>query len=783
MALASESSSQGLLQSRCRAGESSGRNRSSSPRNSLSNFEKIISTHQPVLESLLLQLPTSAILDLYHTSRYLRSFLRAYPLAWNALSFRKLSPTVSTTQRQHSPASDSSGENSTNGSKPYALDQLLHHVVLPLGICIRCLDLDQTAISGHTLTSSILPARRETLQHLSIRGCKNVSLKYHIVPYLNLFKLQKSIETPSCSVRTDRLALKSLYTFRCAHHRRRPYLTASLRRPDTDAKATHEFILLCHSLGIWIDTGWCPTPGGRCSRRKQYFNGRGTSDLQSEVWVVFDRLWRSRNQIGRSKQEESSMTKLRGQLWKDEECGYNGEALGTDTRSCAPPSKLTPTHLRQSHKIFVEDFACQACGDRIPERCEQCSIKMHCMGCRKTWCASCAYTKALPGLRNSSEKPTPGEQDMHSGEFLWWAPNARRSPNLMNQEIADGSSSTADASATPARQTSWCCIRPPISAGGQITLSRPNITLEHEYICTAPLPPGRGFEDPEFLSTQPSHIDSHWSKILEKALQEDYDPMLYWLLFSGRPGPLSNCPRNLCSECSQMRGWKVRCQACQEPICLAHDIRGLQTRVCGYRDLHVEDTSIKERMLQAAQQALRRKHAQVEVMDRITTHLQEHGTLNAQYEYDFAIITELPAGNDDDLQEHRDTVADRSLRSSTNDDGMPTNVFAALPFQPPAFNHSRGPLNTINTWRGCASFNCQEYRPLGDQRRPCSATMKRCIECRVHVCFECWSKQQPCDCSYCSDKFHCPNCMPNSSSENCKKIEEAALEGEEDEAE
>ncbi|KAL9025764.1 MAG: hypothetical protein Q9196_005466 [Gyalolechia fulgens] len=232
-----------------------------------------------------------------------------------------------------------------------------------------------------------------------------------------------------------------------------------------------------------------------------------------------------------------------------------------------------------------------------------------------------------------------------------------------------------------------------------------------------------------------------------------------------------------------MGGWKVMCRACQEPICLAHDVRGLQTRVCGYRDLHVEDTIVKERMLQVAQQALRRKHAQIELMDRITTHLQEHGTLNAQYEYEFAVITELPAGNDDDLREHRDQVADRPPRSSTNDAGIPTNAFAALPFQPPAFNHSNGPLNTINTWRGCAAFNCQEYRPLGDHRRPCPASMKTCIECKVHVCFECWTKQQPCDCSYCSDKYHCPNCMPASSSENCKKAEETARESEEDEAE
>lgn len=781
MALVGEPSSQesGLLQSRCEAGESDGSNLVPSPRKSLSVFEIIISFHQPILESLLLQLPTSAILDLYHTSQYLQSFFQACPLAWNSLSFRKLPSNVSAAQRQQSPASDSSGETSTRRSKSYALDQLLNSVVLPFGLSLRCLCLDQTAVSGLTLTSSILPARRETLQHLSIRGCKNVSLKYHIVPYLNLFKLQRSLEVPT-SIRTHRLALKSLYTFRCAHHRRRPYLTSSLRRADSDAKATHEFISLCHSLGIWIDTGWCPTPGGRCSRRKQYFNGRGSSDLQSEVWVVFDRLWRSRNQIGTLKQEETSMMKLPGQLWKDEEYGYNGEALGTDNASCASHSKLTPAHLRHSHRIFVENFLCQTCGDRIPERCEQCSIKMHCIGCRKTWCASCAYTKALPALRNPADRPISGEQDEYSSESFWWAPKTRRSPNLMNQEIAEGGSTAADAAVIPPRQTSWCCISPQFSAGGQITLSRQNTILEHDYICTAPLPPGRGFEDPEFVHVPNFGKEDGYSRGLRKSMPQHYDPMLYWLLYGPGYGPLSHCPRNLCIDCRQTRGWKAVCRACQEPVCLAHDIRGLQARICGYRDLHVEDTIIKEQMLQAAQEALRRKHTQIGAMDRIKSHLQKHGAFNTEYEYELAIITELPDGDDDDLQEHFDEEVDCLPRSSTNDDGMPTNAFAILPFQPQPFNHSNGPLNTSNIWRGCSTFNCQEFRPLDDHRRPCPASMKKCTECGVNVCFECSAKQELCECSYCSDNYRCLNCMPNFDFENCKKIEELTREGEEE---
>src|SRR5207248_1746489 len=57
---------------------------------SLSTFERVFSTHAPILESLLLQSPTDSIFQLYHTSHYLRTFLRSYPTAWQYLSFRLL---------------------------------------------------------------------------------------------------------------------------------------------------------------------------------------------------------------------------------------------------------------------------------------------------------------------------------------------------------------------------------------------------------------------------------------------------------------------------------------------------------------------------------------------------------------------------------------------------------------------------------------------------------------------------------------------------------------------
>ncbi|KAL8787799.1 MAG: hypothetical protein Q9213_001986 [Squamulea squamosa] len=750
----------------------------------LSKFETIITTHHPVLESLLLQLPTSAILNLYHASTYLRSFLGACPTAWSALSFRRL-PVTRTTERQPSPASDSSSEVfNTRSSKPYALDQLLISVVLPFGTCMKCLDLDQTAVSGHTLTSSVLPARRETLQHLSVRGCKNVSLKYHILPYLNLFKLQQSINVPNAAGRTNHLALKSLYTFRCRHHRRRPYLTTSLLRRDSDSEPTHELIKICHGLEIWTDTAWCTSLGGRCFRRKEYFSGRGLNDAKSEVWVVFDRLWRSGNRIGRLQTQNPWTPTRRGQLWQDNDYGYEGEALGTENNTFTGHGKLTPTHLRQCHRKFIEGYKCHACGDQILERCEQCSIRMHCMGCRSILCASCSYSKPLPlpkavhGSIDSAENLKP------SSDSLWWAPNVGRSPNAMDQESAGGDPPPAgQMDATPTLET--CCLKPQFSVGGGIALLGPGINSDDGcHIRTAPLPQGQGFEDAEFTHLRRSlEADGCPSKSLRNALREGHDPMLYWILFDTGGGQLSMCPRNLCNDCSQLSGWKALCRYCRQTVCFAHDLRGLKTRVCGYRDLSIEDRIMKEEMLSVAQEALKQKQIQIKTMDRITEYLQKHGTLDKQCEYELAVVTQLPTVSDDDLQEHEDETADSFTLPSVEGADESTHAFGFLPFKPTAYNQSNGPLNTKNIWRGCASFVCPEYRSVGDLRRKCSAVMRKCTECKVNVCPQCCEKTLPCDCSYCTVNYHCPNCFPEFGSEPCKKAEELERQRQEEEVE
>ncbi|KAI4260373.1 MAG: hypothetical protein LQ352_000346 [Teloschistes flavicans] len=104
-----------------------------------------------------------------------------------------------------------------------------------------------------------------------------------------------------------------------------------------------------------------------------------------------------------------------------------------------------------------------------------------------------------------------------------------------------------------------------------------------------------------------------------------------------------------------MEAWRTMCQFCQEKICFAHDVRGFKARICGYRDLSLEDRIMKEDMLRVAQSALKCKQQQIKSMDRITGYLQEYGHLDADHEYELALITELPpAGNDEDLQELED---------------------------------------------------------------------------------------------------------------------------------
>ena len=117
-----------------------------------------------------------------------------------------------------------------------------------------------------------------------------------------------------------------------------------------------------------------------------------------EVWVPFDRLWRSSNRIG-PVDGAGVLGDQDGRLWEISETGQDGEPLGTESGIFKGEGKHVPAHLRQSHRMFVEEVKCAQCNDAILERCESCSVRMHCMGCRKTLCASCAFNRPIPRKR------------------------------------------------------------------------------------------------------------------------------------------------------------------------------------------------------------------------------------------------------------------------------------------------------------------------------------------------------------------------------------------------
>ena len=120
--------------------------------------------------------------------------------------------------------------------------------------------------------------------------------------------------------------------------------------------------------------------------------------LNTEVWVPFDRLWRSGNRIG-PVDEGGKLGPVDGRLWEISETGHEGEALGPENGPFKGEGKHVPAHQRKSHTTFVKDVSCAQCNEAILERCESCSVRMHCMGCRKTLCASCAFNRPIPRKR------------------------------------------------------------------------------------------------------------------------------------------------------------------------------------------------------------------------------------------------------------------------------------------------------------------------------------------------------------------------------------------------
>ncbi|KAF2116153.1 hypothetical protein BDV96DRAFT_491716 [Lophiotrema nucula] len=652
----------------------------------LSLFESVFTAYPTFVESLLAQIPTPAVLDLYHTSRTLRKFLREYPLAWKTLSFRLPQPAA---------VVGSPGNETPDGrerqSKTYSFDALLKQVIQPYGTRLTSLDLCNTAVSGIALVGSVLAPRINTLQHLSVRGCKNVSIKYHIVPFLEPYTLKDSPW-----LQKD-LALRSLYTYRCRHHRRRPYLPSSLVRRDSDSDPTHQLIEICHQLGIWTDTAWCPTPGGRCYRRKDYHAGRA-GPQNMEVWVPFDRLWRSSNRLG-SGDGRSKLGATDGRLWEIAETGQDGEPLGTENGIFKGEGKHVPAHLRKSHNMFIEDIKCAQCNEVILERCESCSVRMHCMGCRKTLCASCAFNRPIPrkrvktrhfanlafgpsatlgstighasGSSSSLQEQNRTPRPQPTNRF-WWAPGATRSPNLMNESAHDEDSSDSEDGGNmnaglplppanrepPKLNMHWCCLEPIFSGGGGIAVLGTGLGGKGaDKIRAAPLPRTKEFEDPDF-SNQLRPVDYvrelKNNGLYEYVLGEDVD-LISYLKQDSLDLQAETCPRGLCQDCYRSFRWKVSCRSCKSPLCKEHDFRGLKFRKCGYRDMHTE----------------------------------------------------------------RDYVR----------------------------SHNEPPRLLI-----------PEFNP--NSRTPCPAILKECSECAVLVCDvqACNANNPTCTCTFCTVNFHCPSC-------------------------
>ncbi|RMZ90130.1 hypothetical protein DV736_g2654, partial [Chaetothyriales sp. CBS 134916] len=553
--------------------------------------------------------PTETVLRLYHTSAYLRRFLAQSPTAWKYLSFRLFQPA----------ATAATVPNHGSGTGPrqsgsYALDNLLINVLNTISTRLTSLELDNTAVSGATLISSVLPLRCESLQHLSVRGCKNVSLKYHINPWLQLNARARQAPSGANAPVFGSLALKSLYTYRCRHHRRRPYLPASLVRKESDSEPTHELVTICHTLGIWTDTTWCTSPGARCYRRAMYVTSRIPQDSR-EVWVVFDRLWRSKNWLGPPEGGQPARRRDAGtrprpndcKFWEADENAVNGEALGSPAEG-----KEVPAHLRHSHRRFVDNIHCDNCAQLINERCESCSVMMHCVGCRKTLCASCAFDR--PYLRNKNALP----EDRNK---FWWAPGCAVSPcSMLDQDIPPPGPANQPpptmAHVQPSTKFKWCCTEPIFSGGGGITFSSGS-SRDTDRIRAAPLPHGQGWEDADFCSAafhragqgQRCPACSRPGLELNPALAlagrwSSVDDFFEWQAnaHAANDGAAVSVPRSLCDECYASEHWNIKCKGCLSSICVKHDMRDrIKFRICGSKDLVQErqDYKLRQKALKA----------------------------------------------------------------------------------------------------------------------------------------------------------------------------------------
>ncbi|EXJ65289.1 hypothetical protein A1O7_01630 [Cladophialophora yegresii CBS 114405] len=774
-------------------------------RTTLSPFELLITCNPPILRSLLAQIPTETIFRLYQTSPYLRDFFARSPTSWRYISWRLYQPATTTT------TITASGTIGQRQSSNYALDQIILTVINPFSTRLASLELDNTAVSGTTLTSTVLILRRETLLHVSVRGCKNVSLKYHINPWLTMHALARNTpDSKGPPPGFETLALKSLYTYRCRHHRRRPYLPSSLARKESDSEPTHELVTTCHTLGIWTDTAWCTTPGARCYRRRGYVKMRMPQDPR-EVWVVYDRLWRSRNWLGpvetpKGSNLPSKKRKRDCRSWEYDEEGMNGEPLGT-----GPEAKFTPAHLRHSHRQFVDDITCQNCDAQILE--------------------SCAFDR--PYLRNRNSR----EEDRNK---FWWAPGCAVSPcSMQDQDLPPLGGSNlgqlANTNSLPNLKFKWCCTEPLFSGGGGITYSN-NAARDIDRIRAAPLPRGHGWEDPEFNPDRSAGPENVPNQLGPGGRWQSIDGLFQTAatLATGEH-PAVSVPRVLCDDCYNANHWKIKCKACATAICLKHDISDrLKARICGYKDLVLEKQEYKSKQTAAKLLATlmkQRKGKQpaqernpIEIESTVSTpRAARAATMPASTVAPLA-VSEVVADTPEPLRSAEASIASRPLRTPMAEVDRPQR--SASPVSDSTGPHSRStspapsahsipatpepnsaprrpPRPAIPSgpkWRGCQALFCPATRSApGDHRRRCTAPIDQCVGCKVYICDDCsGSLEPPCPCKGCqrppADEDHsmatmpaatpapgtalffCPNCRwDRMISGKCKRKSEAFL--------
>jgi len=332
----------------------------------LSKFEVLLTIYTPILECLSNHLNTFDKLRLTHVSPHLRRLCHSYPSFWAHPDF-------------HLVVREGGGYDTYGIGKVYNLDALLS--ILPFEGRLVSLNVDWTAITGHYLFK-LVDKCATTLQHLSVRGCRKVSIKHHIVPH---FVHQHLIEPYTISSSPELAgtgsggwktrgekpyrALKSLHAWKARGVRRKPFL---IDRKEADGdEPTRYLTTLAAALGIFVDVGLCSTPKLRCPRRREI-----TRRIREKYCVPFDRRWRETN---------------------------------------TAVTELVPSLLKRGSG---RDVNCDNCSDSVGERCEACAVSMHCSNCAKTLCHACSWNLPFSSGNSSSGSSTSSGDGAPGGLHL-----------------------------------------------------------------------------------------------------------------------------------------------------------------------------------------------------------------------------------------------------------------------------------------------------------------------------------------------------------------------------